>query len=263
MSASSSSEQKQRVRDQFARAGAAYVGSTTHASGADLKRMVDVAAPRTHERVLDIATGGGHVALTFAPLVREVLAVDLTPEMLAVALAHLRSAGASNVKGIVADAEMLPIASSTIDIVTCRIAPHHFPSPRRFVEEVARVLLPAGRFVLIDSTVPEGDVGVFFNDFERLRDPSHVRSLTTGEWRDMMTEVGLSLRIVEHFPKTHGFDDWTARMHVPEKIKALLADRMRHAPLAVAEMYRPIWDGDRLVSFTDTKTLFVAEKAPA
>lgn len=260
---SSSGEQKQRVRDQFARAGAAYVRSATHASGVDLGRMVEVATPCPSERVLDIATGGGHVALAFAPLVREVLAVDLTPEMLAVALAHLRSAGVSNVKGIVADAEALPIATKTIDIVTCRIAPHHFPSPRRFVEEVARVLVPAGRFVLIDSTVPEGDVGEFFNEFERLRDPSHVRSLTVGEWLGLMTEAGLSLRIVEHFPKTHQFDDWTARMHVPAKTKAVLAERMRHAPPAVAEAYRPTWDGDRLVSFTDTKTLFVAEKAPA
>lgn len=257
------SEQKLRVRDQFARAGAAYVSSLTHASGADLSRMVDVATPRPSERVLDIATGGGHVARAFAPLVRAVAAVDLTPTMLRVALDYLRSAGVGNVTGIIADAEALPVASSTIDIVTCRIAPHHFPSPRRFVEEVARVLVPNGRFVLIDSTVPAGDVGEFFNEFERLRDASHVRSLTVEEWSSLITEAGLALRLVEHFPKTHSFDDWTARMHVPEKTKAILAERMRYAPHAVADVYHPVWDGDRLVSFTDTKTLFLAERLPA
>jgi ubiquinone/menaquinone biosynthesis C-methylase UbiE len=258
-----SAGQKHLVQGQFTRAGTAYVTSTTHASGDDLARLVEIAAPQPHERVLDIATGGGHAALALAPHARWVLALDLTPKMISVALTHLRRAGAYNVAAVVADAESLPIATASIDIVTCRIAPHHFPSPERFVAEAARVLAPNGRFILIDSTVPEGSVGMFYNEFERLRDPSHVRSLTAAEWCDVITRAGLALRTIEHFPKTHQFDDWTDRMHVPADIRAALTERMRNAPQDVWDVFRPVWDGDRLVAFTDTKTLFAAQKAPA
>ncbi|MER3438467.1 MAG: SAM-dependent methyltransferase [Chloroflexota bacterium] len=204
---------------------------------------------------------GWACGLALAPQARWVLALDLTPKMIAAALAHVRRAGAANVAAVVEDAESLPIATASIDIVTCRIAPHHFPSTERFVAEAARVLSPNGRFILIDSTVPEGSVGMFYNEFECLRDPSHVRSLTVGEWCDVISRAGLALRTIEHFPKTHQFEDWTERMHVPSEIRAALTERMRNAPRAVWDVFRPVWDGDRLVAFTDTKTLFAAHKA--
>ena len=184
-----SAGQRHLVQGQFTRAGTAYVTSKTHASGDDLARLVEIAAPQPHERVLDVATGGGHVALALASQARWVVALDLTPKMIAVALAHFGRAGVNNVAAVVADAESLPIATASMDIVTCRIAPHHFLFPERFVEEAARVLAPNGRFILIDSTVPEGSVGTFYNEFERLRDPSHVRSLTAGEWCDVITRA--------------------------------------------------------------------------
>ncbi|HEU0165646.1 MAG TPA: methyltransferase domain-containing protein, partial [Thermomicrobiales bacterium] len=202
---------KERVKAQYGSVGDAYVTSKDHAGGDDLARMVEVANPQPTELLIDIATGGGHVAKTFAPHVAKAIATDLTPEILLHAGNFFAELGLTNVETKLADAEELPFPDASADIVTCRIAPHHFPHPDRFVQEVTRVLRPGGRFVLIDSTVPAGEAALFFNRFEKLRDPSHVRSLTADEWDLLITSTGLTIEIVEDFPKRHDFDDWTAR----------------------------------------------------
>src|SRR3954465_14643180 len=148
---------KARVRAQYGSVGDAYVKSAGHATGKDLGRMVEVARPQLTDRLLDIATGGGHVARTFSPFVGQIVASDLTPEILHHAGVAFAEQGLVNIETRIADAESLPFGDSSFEIVTCRIAPHHFPHPDRFVNEVARVLTPGGRFILIDSTVPGGD----------------------------------------------------------------------------------------------------------
>jgi ubiquinone/menaquinone biosynthesis C-methylase UbiE len=251
---------KQRVREQFAGSAADYVASTGHVAGRDLPRMVELVEPRPSDRLLDVATGGGHVARVFGPLVGEVVIADLTPAMLAEAGAFLRSSGLEQLRSAVVDAEALPFRRAAFDVVTCRIAPHHFPRPDRFVAEVARVLKPAGRFALVDSTVPEGVLGAFFNGFEKLRDPSHVRSLTFAEWSTLVAEAGLNLHTVERFPKRHDFDDWTSRARVDPPTRDTLVAMMRGAGLEAERAFRVEWDGDRLDGFTDEKTLFYAVK---
>src|SRR5438067_595275 len=84
---------KDRVQAQFGPAAQSYVHSAGHARGDDLRRLVELARLSGDERVLDIATGGGHTALAFAPHVREVVASDLTPQMLAAAEAFIREQG--------------------------------------------------------------------------------------------------------------------------------------------------------------------------
>src|SRR5436305_11892043 len=108
---------KQLAQDQFGPVAQQYVTSAIHAHGDDLARMIELAQPRGDERLLDIATGGGHTALAFAPHVREVVATDLTPRMLEVAEAFIREQGATNVSFQVADAEALPFAAADFDIV--------------------------------------------------------------------------------------------------------------------------------------------------
>src|SRR5215211_8937572 len=113
---------KKLVQDQFGATAQSYVTSQSHAHGDDLQRMIELARPRGNQRLLDIATGGGHTALAFAPYVREVVATDLTPRMLEVAEAFIRQQGATNVTFQIADAEALPFPAADFDIVTTRIA---------------------------------------------------------------------------------------------------------------------------------------------
>ena len=251
---------KVKVKAQYGAVGDAYVKSKGHATGNDLARMAEVASPKPTDLVIDIATGGGHVAKTFAPHVAQVIATDLTPQILQHAGAFFVELKLANVETQIADAEELPFADASVDIVTCRIAPHHFPHPDRFIEEVARVLRPGGRFVLVDSTVPDGEAGLFFNRFEKLRDPSHVRSLTIGEWEGLMIGSGLTIGVVETFAKRHDFDDWTSRSRMSGADKAELEQMMLTASEEMrAEHRAEIADG-RLVAFSDTKTLFAATK---
>jgi ubiquinone/menaquinone biosynthesis C-methylase UbiE len=257
----SNAEVKQRVRDQFAASAGDYVQSVTHASGADLARMGELAAPEAEDVVLDVATGGGHVARVFGPLVGRMVLADLTRTMLIEAARFLRSSGLAQFDCVAADAEHLPFAAARFDLVTCRIAPHHFPRPDRFVEEAARVLKPGGKFVLVDSTVPAGPLGEFFNRFEKVRDPSHVRSLTVEEWSGLILGAGLSLTAVESFPKRHDFDDWTARSRTTAEGRTELTEMMRSIGEEAERVFEAEWDNRRLVSFSDVKTLFAAMRS--
>lgn len=256
---------KRAARTQYGSVGDAYVKSVGHATGSDLGRMVEVSGATPETRMLDIATGGGHVARAFAPHVGSVLATDLTPEMIAHAEQAFRDWELDNVTTGIADAEDLPYDDATFDLVTCRIAPHHFPNVDAFVREVHRVLVPGGTFLLVDSTVPEGERGDFFNRFEKLRDPSHVRSLTVGEWRGLLEDARFTVSEVETFTKTHDFADWTSRSRTSDEGVAELSRMLVDADATTREDFSVTISPDdpgRVLSFMDTKTLFVARKDP-
>lgn len=220
------------MRAQFGAAAQSYVTSPSHAKGDDLQRLIQLAAPVGTERVLDVATGGGHTALAFAPLVTSVTAIDLTPKMLEAASKFAAERGATNISFEVADAERLPFGDETFDIVTARIAPHHFAEPEAFLRESARVLVPGGLFLLDDNMAPEDDeLDAFMNRFEQWRDPSHVRAYRPSEWRAWMKASGL--RVVAEDPldvKRYAFIEWTERMHMPASERDELERWLLSAP---------------------------------
>lgn len=224
---------KQAVQAQFAGSAEAYVTSSVHADRPDLPRMVELAQLQGHERVLDIATGGGHTALAFAPHARDVVATDLTPAMLAVAERLISSKGIANVRFERADAEALPFADESFDVVTCRVAPHHFGSVQDFVQEVARVLVAGGRFILNDTIAPaEPALDQWINTIEKLRDPTHVRDYTLGEWMALCTKTGFTIEHTETFRKTIPFGDWCDRARISPELRAELTHLFLTAPAA-------------------------------
>jgi ubiquinone/menaquinone biosynthesis C-methylase UbiE len=204
---------KSTVQRQFGRTAHSYVTSEGHAKGEDLHLMIEWLQPKQDWHCLDIATGGGHAAKALSPHVAGVVASDLTPVMLETARSHLDGAGCKNVQYVIADAEQLPFLDATFDLVTCRIAPHHFPDPRSFVLESSRVLKPGGKFVLIDNVAP-GDVACaeFINTLEKIRDESHVRCLSIREWSQWLHEANLSIVEACENRKTHQFQPWVHRM---------------------------------------------------
>ncbi len=227
------------ARRQFGAHAEEYVKSVHHAKGESLDRLIALTAPRPEWRALDVATGGGHTALALAPFVREVVATDLTPQMLAAAREFLRSKAVRNVEFREADATALPFSDSEFDLATCRIAPHHFHDVGRFVRELFRVLRPGGIAVVIDNMVPEDrESAEYINSFERLRDPSHNRSYTESEWIRFFQEAGFGGLHVEFFRKARDFEVWTKMLSVDEvtkeRLRSMLADAPPRARYALA-----------------------------
>ncbi|MEP7032244.1 MAG: methyltransferase domain-containing protein, partial [Pseudolabrys sp.] len=211
---------KTLVQEQFGKTAAHYLTSKPHALGKSLERLVDLTKPQKNWRVLDVATGGGHVAYVFAPHVERVWATDITQEMLDQVKAEASKRGLTNVRTTYAKAEALPFEDDSFDLVTCRIAPHHFDSIPEFIAEVHRVLKPTGQFALVDNVVPAGAVGDYINAFERLRDPSHLRAWTMDEWRDALKAKGFAIGHEEQIYKQMEFKSWAQRYD--DTMKALL-----------------------------------------
>lgn len=249
---------KTLVQEQFGKTAAHYLTSKPHAKGKSLERLVDLTAPQKDWRVLDIATGGGHVAYVFAPHVARVWATDITQEMLDQVAAEAGKRGLGNVRTTYAKAEALPFEDESFDLVTCRIAPHHFDSIPAFLTEVHRVLKPGGQLALVDNVVPAGTVGDYINAFERFRDPSHLRAWTMQEWRDALAAARLGVTHEEQIYKTMEFSSWAQRYD--DTMKALLRAMLTEVTPAVAAVLEPkTVDGD--FTFKLCEGLFIARRA--
>src|SRR5712692_6795196 len=107
------------------------------------------------DRVLEVATGPGYVAMGFAAVAREVVGVDLTEAPLAIAEKPRQEQGLPNVRFQLADASRLPFADGEFDVVVCRLAFHHFAEPPRMLGEMVRVCTPQGTVAVEDIVVSE------------------------------------------------------------------------------------------------------------
>ncbi|MDX1993634.1 MAG: class I SAM-dependent methyltransferase [bacterium] len=257
----STDDSKSLSQQRFGQYAHSYVTSSTHASGDDLHLLLEMAAPQAHWTVLDIATGGGHTALLIAPHVRRMVAGDLTLPMLNAARDFI-TPKAANVVYTATDAENMAFADGSFDLVTCRIAPHHFPDCFRFVQECARILKPGGWLLIEDHVQPEDDQAARYIDaFEKLRDPSHHRAFAEYEWRGMYLDAGLSVERVEITSKAGTkLLPWAERQgnspEVIERLQVMLAQ----APQAVAEWIKPRYVGTAEAAFDHNYLLILGRK---
>src|SRR5947207_10038973 len=150
----------------------AYRTSAIHAEGEDLDLVVAWCGPGPGVTVLDVATGGGHVARRLREAGAAVVTVDPAPGMQA---------------DTTAPAEDLPFADSSFDAVACRVAAHHFADVLAAVKEMARVA--RDRVVICDNTF----VSEASEEADRLRDPSHVRNYSAPEWHSFFELAGLDV----------------------------------------------------------------------
>src|SRR6476619_3404566 len=113
----------------------------------ELRRFV---APAGNERAIDAGTGAGTLALALAPLVREVVGVDIVDEL----LARARTRAPANVTFVEGDATSLPFEAGSFDLVCTRRTLHHIASPERVISELTRVTASGGHVFVDDQIAP-------------------------------------------------------------------------------------------------------------
>jgi ubiquinone/menaquinone biosynthesis C-methylase UbiE len=205
------------VTGQFGPRAAAYVTSQVHAKGEDLQRLVEVVTGQAAARVLDLGCGGGHVSFHVAPQVGEVVAYDLSAEMLSAVIEEARRRKLSNIVAERGAAERLPFPDASFDFVFSRFSIHHWHDAKAGIREARRVLKPAGRAVFIDAVTPGRPLlDTYLQSIELLRDPSHVRNYSGAEWHQAMAEAGFAPVSATRRRLPLDFAAWVERMQTPE-----------------------------------------------
>jgi SAM-dependent methyltransferase len=207
------------VSDLWSTRAQAFRDSPTHREGPDLDLLVEMCEPAEGVKALDVATGGGHVARRLRDQGCLVITVDPAPGMRPDVVGH---------------AEELPFDDGSFDVVTCRIAPHHFEDVGKAVTEMARV---SQRLVVIEDNL---HVDERVEEAERLRDPTHVRCYSEDEWKELLTDAGLEVERIEVLERRVNVEGWLERVETPaedaERVKELLAGRIENGKVTFASI---------------------------
>jgi len=156
--------------------------------------LMDLADPRPGDHALDLATGTGLLALMVARTAAKVTGADVTLEMLEKASERMVSAGLDNVEFLEAAVSELPFPDGSFDLVTCRLAFHHFTDPAGALAEISRVLKAGGRFVMEDVFGADGAATRAKRErLEKLFDPSHVRAYSPAGLRALLQTAGFRI----------------------------------------------------------------------
>jgi SAM-dependent methyltransferase len=199
------------MSDAWSERAEAYRTSAIHSAGEDLDLVVEWCEPGPGVTVLDVATGGGHVARRLRERGATVITVDPAPGMQA---------------DTTAQAESLPFADGSFDAVACRLAAHHFADVQMAVKEMARVA--RGRVVICDNTF----VSMQSEEADRLRDPSHVRNYAVPEWHSFFELAGLEVTGEQYMERPLEIQPWLDRVGCtgPDaaRVWELLGDRVEN-----------------------------------
>ncbi|EPK7358573.1 class I SAM-dependent methyltransferase [Kluyvera intermedia] len=207
------------VKSQFSGQATAYLQSSVHAQGADLRRLSEWLADDNSAELLDVGCGAGHASFTAAPLVAAVTAYDLSEGMLAVVSQEAEKRGFSNIRCAQGPAEVLPFADNSFDIVISRYSAHHWHDIQAALMEIRRVLKPGGRFIMMDIASPgKAMLDVWLQTVEMLRDPSHIHNYSQGQWLAMVNNRGMVVEKLVGDKLPLEFSSWVARMKTPENI---------------------------------------------
>ena len=225
---------KASVQQQFGAVAENYRTSTVHSQGEDLPRLVAAASLTGIETVLDAGCGAGHASAAVAPFAAAVVALDLTAAMLRQTERLTAERGLNNITTLEGDVEAIPAANGVYDRAVSRYSAHHWPDPAVALSELRRVLKPGGVFVLSDIVAPPAPaLDTFLQTVELLRDPSHVRDHTVGQWLAMLAGAGFAAEVVYEWRLPLDFAAWLQRIATPAPNAAMIQTLFDGAPAEV------------------------------
>ena len=143
------------------------------------KAAVRMADPKPGHRILDCATGTGDLAIAFHEAVGErgvVVGTDFTPEMI-----ELARAKSPSIRFEVADVTSLPYSSDSFDIASIAFGIRNVTDPRKGIAEMARVVRPRGKVIVLEFGNPRNRAFRASYDFYRKRFLPRLGAAVTGE----------------------------------------------------------------------------------
>jgi ubiquinone/menaquinone biosynthesis C-methylase UbiE len=212
----------ERVKEEFTRQAGTFAAAAAITDDQLTRRFSEAVGPNGAGIILDVACGPGIITAALAGQAREVVALDVTPEMLSQARQRCTNAGLRNVAFKEGSATDLPFAESSFDAVVTRLAIHHFQEPRRVFDEMFRVLRPDGTLVVADVVSSENtEESTLQNAIETLRDPSHVRMLAASELLFLVEGAGFRVEAQTTWDKSRELDEWMGIINAPERAAPL------------------------------------------
>lgn len=217
--------QHEAIRQEFGRQSASWGRDSIDD---DLRWAVGkLALPRDAE-VLDVAAGTGLLARALAPGVKSVVAVDITPEMLANGRECARRDGIGNVRFEEGAAEAMPFGDGSFDAVVTRFSFHHFQDADAVAREMARVCRRGGLVGVIDIVAPEdGALAERYNRLERLRDTSHTWALSPSDLRRRIEGAGVQVAGEFRRDVANDLEEWLDRTRTPRAAREEIVGAIR------------------------------------
>ncbi|PPT47266.1 class I SAM-dependent methyltransferase [Xanthomonas arboricola] len=234
----------EHVAAQFGPQAQAYLHSDVHAQGAEFAELRAGLQDRRNGRLLDLGCGAGHVSFQLAPLMAEVVAYDLSADMLEVVAATAADRGLTQVCTVQGAAERLPFETGSMDAVASRYSAHHWSDLGQALREVRRVLRPGGIAAFIDVVAPGLPLlDTHLQAIELLRDTSHVRDYSVAQWLQTLGDAGLQVQ--RHHCQRLQLDylSWVDRMRTPEVLRAAIRALQGAAVDEVRDYFQIAADG--------------------
>ncbi|WP_259756285.1 class I SAM-dependent methyltransferase [Pseudomonas sp. GCEP-101] len=245
------------VQRQFGAQANAYLTSAVHAQGEEFALLRETVAADAGSRVLDLGCGAGHVSFQIAEFCDEVIAYDLSQQMLDVVASAAAERGLGNISTRCGAAEQLPFEDGEFDFVFSRYSAHHWRDVGQALREVRRVLKPGGVACFIDVAAPGLPLlDTYLQTVEVLRDTSHVRDYSPSEWARLVGEAGLAVTAAKRQRLRLEFTSWVERMRTPE----VMRQAIRALQLSMGDEVREYFEIDAEGSFsTDVLVLWASK----